>query len=167
MRGRVTHSPRLVSEVEQIAAARVLVTEGKPDASLELLARLLPPAETAGRMKSVNKILALQALALQAQGNRGQALSALERALSLAEPEGFVRTFVDEGIQMARLLKPDGHVLCGERRRAKRLGTSAPSHDDPVDHAVVVCRPVAERGHVNTPQWRPVRPAYIDVRRRA
>ncbi|NIV36169.1 MAG: hypothetical protein GWN58_43995, partial [Anaerolineae bacterium] len=105
MRGRVTHSPRLVSEVEQIAAARVLLTEGKPGASLELLARLLPPAETAGRMKSVYKILALQALALQAQGNRGQALSALERALSLAEPEGFVRTFVDEGIPMARLLR--------------------------------------------------------------
>jgi LuxR family maltose regulon positive regulatory protein len=32
-------------------------------------------------------------------------MSALERALSLAEPEGFVRTFVDEGEPMARLLQ--------------------------------------------------------------
>jgi LuxR family maltose regulon positive regulatory protein len=51
------------------------------------------------------RILALQALAFQAQGGRGRAMSALGRALSLAEPEGYVRTFVDEGEPMARLLR--------------------------------------------------------------
>jgi LuxR family maltose regulon positive regulatory protein len=70
-----------------------------------LLARLLEAAEAARRVGSVIKILALQALAFQAQGDVGQALSALERALSLAEPEGYVRTFVDEGEPMARLLR--------------------------------------------------------------
>jgi LuxR family maltose regulon positive regulatory protein len=44
-------------------------------------------------------------LALQVQGNLDQALSTLERALSLAEPEGYVRTFVDEGQPMAKLLR--------------------------------------------------------------
>ena len=57
-------------------------------------------------------ILIFQALAFsqtpvrgQAQGNIEQALASLQRALSLAEPEGYVRTFVDEGEPMARLLR--------------------------------------------------------------
>jgi LuxR family maltose regulon positive regulatory protein len=56
-------------------------------------------------MKSAIKILALQALAFQTEGDSEQALSVLERALSLAEPEGYVRTFIDEGEPMARLLR--------------------------------------------------------------
>jgi LuxR family maltose regulon positive regulatory protein len=46
----------------------------------------------------------LQALAMQASGNTAQALACLEKALSLAEPEGYVRVFVDEGAPMAALL---------------------------------------------------------------
>ena len=56
-------------------------------------------------MGSLIKILALQAVAFQAQSDLDQAMSMLERALSLAKPEGFVRTFVDEGEPMARLLE--------------------------------------------------------------
>jgi LuxR family maltose regulon positive regulatory protein len=69
------------------------------------LADLLHAAEAAGRMKSAIKILALQALVFHSQGDSEEALSALERALSLAEPEGYVRTFIDEGEPMARLLR--------------------------------------------------------------
>src|SRR5690606_3933748 len=50
------------------------------------------------------KIMLLQALAYQAQGDHDMAVQALGEALRLAEPEGFVRTFVDEGPPMARLL---------------------------------------------------------------
>ena len=50
------------------------------------------------------EILVLQALAHEAQGDSPAALVPLERALSLAEPEGYVRIFVDEGLPMARLL---------------------------------------------------------------
>jgi LuxR family maltose regulon positive regulatory protein len=50
-------------------------------------------------------MLVLQALTIQAQGKDDQALAALERALTLAEPEGYVRTFIDEGPQMGRLLR--------------------------------------------------------------
>jgi LuxR family transcriptional regulator, maltose regulon positive regulatory protein len=50
------------------------------------------------------EILALQALALWARGKKEQAVGALTRALALAEPEGYIRTFVDEGGAMANLL---------------------------------------------------------------
>jgi LuxR family maltose regulon positive regulatory protein len=53
----------------------------------------------------VIEILALQALALQRQGDILPAVTALERALSLAKPEGYVRIFVDEGEPMAELLR--------------------------------------------------------------
>ena len=55
-------------------------------------------------MGSVIEIGVLQALAHQAQGNLAPALLALERALRPAEPEGYIRIFVDEGLAMARLL---------------------------------------------------------------
>jgi len=55
-------------------------------------------------MGSVIEILVLQALAHQAQGNITSAFVPLERALTLAEPEGYVRIFVDEGKPMAELL---------------------------------------------------------------
>jgi LuxR family maltose regulon positive regulatory protein len=71
----------------------------------ELLQRLLPAAMAAGRVENAIQILLLQALAFQMEGDADQALGALEHALSLAEPEGYVRSFVDEGEPMARLLR--------------------------------------------------------------
>jgi hypothetical protein len=62
-----------------------------------LLERLLLAAEEGGRTGHVIEILVLQALALQAPGHIPAALTCLERALTLAEPEGYVRIFVDEG----------------------------------------------------------------------
>ena len=69
-----------------------------------LLERLLQAAEDGGRTGSVIEILVLQALAHQARGDVAAALAPLERALALAEPEGYVRIFVDEGPPMAALL---------------------------------------------------------------
>jgi LuxR family maltose regulon positive regulatory protein len=70
-----------------------------------LLSRLLEAAEAGKRAGSLIHILPLLALAFQAQGDVDRALSALSRVLILAEPEGYVRTFVDEGEPMARLLR--------------------------------------------------------------
>ena len=99
-------------EFEHMTLARVLIAryESEPVAgavhdAARLLERLLHAAEEGGRIGSVIEILALQALAHQAQGNTSSALVPLERALSLAEPEGYVRVFVDEGPPMARLLQ--------------------------------------------------------------
>ena len=65
--------------------------------AMGLLARLLKAAEEGRRIGSLIEILVLQALAHEAQGNIPLALAPLERALALAEPEGYVRIFVDEG----------------------------------------------------------------------
>jgi LuxR family transcriptional regulator, maltose regulon positive regulatory protein len=100
-----------VREFDHITLARVLITEYTRDRAdrlireaTRLLERLQQAAEAGGRMGSVIEIGVLQALAEWAQGNLAAALVALERALRLAEPEGYVRIFVDEGPPMARLL---------------------------------------------------------------
>jgi LuxR family maltose regulon positive regulatory protein len=72
--------------------------------AMELLECLLQAAEEGKRTGSIIEILLLQALARQMQGDISAALVPLERALSLAEPEGYVRIFVDEGPPMAVLL---------------------------------------------------------------
>ena len=51
------------------------------------------------------EILVLQALAHQAQGDISAALISLQQALTLAEPEGYIRMFLDEGSPMAQLLR--------------------------------------------------------------
>jgi LuxR family maltose regulon positive regulatory protein len=71
---------------------------------LDLLDRLLWTAESGERMGSAIEILVLQALSLHARSETRGALAALERALTLAEPEGYVRVFVDEGPLMETLL---------------------------------------------------------------
>jgi LuxR family maltose regulon positive regulatory protein len=50
-------------------------------------------------------MLVLQAMVLQDQGKRGEALAVLRRALTLAEPQGYVRTFIDEGAPMGQILR--------------------------------------------------------------
>jgi len=85
--------------------ARVRIAEGRPEEAAELLTRLLALAEAGGWMGDVIEILALQALTLQLQGATTQALTTLRRALALAEPEGYVRLFVDEGAPMVAVLK--------------------------------------------------------------
>ncbi len=71
----------------------------------DLLERLLTAAQTGERLGSVLEILVLQALAQQLYGDSPAALMSLERALTLAEPEGYVRLFLDEGAPMAQLLR--------------------------------------------------------------
>ena len=78
---------------------------GRAHRAVRLLHVLLPAAEDGGGRGSVIEILVLQALAHQAQGDVPAALAALRRALALAEPEGYVRIFVDEGAPMAALLQ--------------------------------------------------------------
>jgi LuxR family maltose regulon positive regulatory protein len=73
--------------------------------ALHLLDRLLEDASAKGRQSSVLEILIVRALAYWAQGAREKALATIERALVLAEPEGYIRRFVDEGPSMAAILR--------------------------------------------------------------
>ena len=99
-------------EFEHITLARVLLARAKSERAghslreaIGLLHRLLEAAEAGERTGRVIEILVLQALAHQMQGEVPAALAPLERALALAEPEGFVRLFVDEGQPMGQLLR--------------------------------------------------------------
>jgi LuxR family maltose regulon positive regulatory protein len=92
-------------EVEYLTLARVLTAQRQTEDALQLLARLLSAAEAGGRMGRVIEILMLQALALQTRGLSVAALTALDRAICLAEPEGYIRIFVDEGEPMRKALQ--------------------------------------------------------------
>jgi LuxR family maltose regulon positive regulatory protein len=93
---------------KQLAIARVLIVKGDMpslERSLALLRSLLPAAEAEGRTGVTIEGLALQALAHGRRGELAIAMTSLERALRLAEPEGYLRLFVDLGLPMARLLQ--------------------------------------------------------------
>jgi LuxR family maltose regulon positive regulatory protein len=99
-------------EFEHITLARALLARSRAQRSAppmqdaaRLLQRLLPAAEAGERTGSVIEILVLQALAHHARDDVPGALAALERALTLAEPEGYVRMFAGEGPPMASLLR--------------------------------------------------------------
>ena len=91
-------------EAEYLTAARILISQGSPVGDSVPLHRLLEAAEAGENTSRVIEILILQALDAQTRGNTEQALATLERALVLAEPDGYVRIFVDEGQLMACLL---------------------------------------------------------------
>jgi LuxR family maltose regulon positive regulatory protein len=99
-------------ECAHITLARVLIARCGREAdhqagghALGLLGRLLTEADAHGRTGSAIEILVLQALAHRARGRIDTGLDPLERALTLAEPEGYVRMFVDEGEPMRDLLR--------------------------------------------------------------
>ena len=90
--------------IEYVTLVRVLLAQGRPDEALAVLDLLLAIAERWGLNERVIRFQILRALAFRAQGNVAQAMTALQRALTLAEPGGYVRIFLDEGETVARLL---------------------------------------------------------------
>ncbi|TME02313.1 MAG: helix-turn-helix transcriptional regulator, partial [Chloroflexi bacterium] len=126
----VSNDLSYLREFEHITLARVLLARSKSERAersmqeaMELLERLLQAAEEGERTGSIIEILMLQALAHQVQGDISAALVPLERALTLAEPEGYVRIFVDEGPPMAVLLaKLHEH----SRKRPRAASTNVP-----------------------------------------
>ncbi|MBE7549659.1 MAG: hypothetical protein HS126_01095 [Anaerolineales bacterium] len=96
------------SEGARLTIARVLTVTGDAPAiqrALLLLERSLQTAEAEGRTGVTIEALALQALAYRRRGEQASALTALEHALRLAEPEGYVRLFADLGLPMGRMLQ--------------------------------------------------------------
>ncbi|MGO4859051.1 LuxR C-terminal-related transcriptional regulator [Arthrobacter sp. 2MCAF14] len=99
-------------EFEHITLARALLAQDSMEPSEEsagravgLLDRLLRAAEEDGRTGTVVELLVLLALAHYKEADDGGALAALRRAVALAEPEGYVSVFVDEGEAAANLLE--------------------------------------------------------------
>jgi LuxR family maltose regulon positive regulatory protein len=99
-------------EFDHITLAKVLLAryqsnhaDGSISGVVGLLERLLKAAEEGGRIGSVIEILILQAIAYHTKGDLPAALLPLQRALALAEPQGYVRMFLDEGSSMLQLLR--------------------------------------------------------------
>jgi LuxR family maltose regulon positive regulatory protein len=87
-----------------ISLARVHLAQGDTAAALAVLKPLRQQVETKRWHDERLKVVVLQAVTHHARGEQNQALQVLGDALALAEPDGFIRTFVDEGPPMARLL---------------------------------------------------------------
>ncbi|MFD0678286.1 MULTISPECIES: LuxR C-terminal-related transcriptional regulator [unclassified Paenibacillus] len=90
--------------LEYLALARVLVAGGQLEEALDLLGRLNQLLHKEDRLRDRIKVLILQSVTLKRLGRTETALAQLETALELAEPEGYVRSFVDEGAEMFELL---------------------------------------------------------------
>ncbi|MBE9029310.1 helix-turn-helix transcriptional regulator [filamentous cyanobacterium LEGE 11480] len=108
----VADPPDYRREYEHLTLARVLIAQYRQDGTdalmhpvIDLLTQLLAAAEAKARNGSIIKILMVLALARAAQENLPAAIDALERALILAEPEGYVRIFAECGIPMRQLLQ--------------------------------------------------------------
>ncbi len=116
-RGLTAHDDlSYLREFEHLTLARVLIAENQIAQALTLLDRLLPASEAGQRTGSTIEILIALALAHQAQGDAPAARAALDRALTLAEPEGYIRTFLNEGETM-RLLLADSRALIEKQKR--------------------------------------------------
>jgi LuxR family maltose regulon positive regulatory protein len=98
--GEITY----LQEPIYIVLLRLYLARGEHDAALALAGKVLQNLHEANRLGRLIEILVLQALAYQGKKDIDQALVALEKALILAQPEGFVRTFLDEGEPMVKLL---------------------------------------------------------------
>ncbi|MCI0521166.1 MAG: LuxR C-terminal-related transcriptional regulator, partial [Chloroflexi bacterium] len=97
-------SDHFIDEYSRLTLARLRLAQCRPAEAEDILEGSLPSAEAAGRNGRVIEMLILLALARCALGRVSQAHDALLRALNLAEPEGYVRLFVDEGEPLRALL---------------------------------------------------------------
>jgi LuxR family transcriptional regulator, maltose regulon positive regulatory protein len=138
-------------EYEHVTLADALVARAADTASRDDAAaatgfvdRLLGAAEAGGRGRSVIALLVLRALASGLAGDRGASADALDRALTLAEPEGFVRLFLDAGPALAPLLD-DASRRAAAPASARRLlaafdGAPAPAPVAPMATAMAPAR---------------------------
>jgi LuxR family maltose regulon positive regulatory protein len=101
---RSEDEPDYLNELAHTTYARWLIATGRAGEARALLTRLRGAAAAASRGHALIEILILQALAHQALANEAEALEALDEALRLAEPESYVRSFVDEGEPLSKLL---------------------------------------------------------------
>lgn len=108
----VHDAPVFFDEFAHITLAKTLIAEAAVNPAgielnevLELIDRVLRLAEDQGRSGSMIEIFVVQALTHQTIGNKTDAAASIERALTLAEPEGYVRVFLDEGDSIRNLLR--------------------------------------------------------------
>jgi LuxR family transcriptional regulator, maltose regulon positive regulatory protein len=134
-------------EYEHITYARLLLARGDLDEAAShqaagLLQRLLRAAEEGGRDGSVIELLVLQSLAHHARRDVPAAQAALQRAVTLAEPQGYVRVFADEGPPMVALLKALGRP---STRYLRRLLAATTRYEVPASAIRKLVEPLTDR----------------------
>jgi LuxR family transcriptional regulator, maltose regulon positive regulatory protein len=138
-----------VGVLERLTLARLRLRQGRREEAARLLQRLRGRAEAGGLMAVVLEVLALQARLFLEQVRIAQAMLALSEALALAEPEGYVRIFVDEGPQMAVLLHEAAkHGIAPNYVRQLLIATNSAEDQDGRDRAPVkqaLVEPLSER----------------------
>jgi LuxR family maltose regulon positive regulatory protein len=127
-----------VREFEHLTLARVLLAQGEPEKAVALLDRLLPAAERGGRTGSVLEILVLRAAGHHLLGDSLSGVASLGSALVLAEPEGYVRLFLDAGPAMAALLRAAAQQGITPAYVGRLLAAQGTSHDHVPAHRGVV-----------------------------
>ena len=93
-----------VLQGEYLTLVRLFIAQGKPSKALDILAVLHSHNEKRGQIRRVIEALVLQAVAFHLLGEKKAALQTFLEALELAEPQGYIRTFLDEGQPVAQLL---------------------------------------------------------------
>jgi LuxR family transcriptional regulator, maltose regulon positive regulatory protein len=131
-------------EFEHITLVRILLARygsDRTDSSIReasgLLERLLKAAQEGRRMGSIIEILVLQALAHQVLGEIPAALIPLQQALTLAEPDGYMRIFLDEGSPMAQLLREAAARRILPDYTDKLLGAFEADHHSSADETLL------------------------------
>lgn len=121
----------LLAEFESLVRIRLQLIEGRLTEAVSVLQKLLTEAESAQRMGSVIEALILQARAHIALSQKEHATDVLRQALALAEPEGYVQVFVNEGMSMVELLRAVGRQTNASYLRSYigRLFTAFPNED--------------------------------------
>ncbi len=94
----------MVRRSMDVTIGRVRLAQGRLDEARELLARARAAQEGSGAIAEVISITILEAAVAEASGRREEALRALDHAITLATPGGYVRRFVDDGVGTAHLL---------------------------------------------------------------
>ncbi len=130
-----------------LSQARVALAQGDPVTALALLEPLCHQAKINGWHDELLQVLIAQAIAYAAQGEQAEALQRLSEALALAEPDGLIRVFVDEGVPMAGLLAEAAtHGIAPEY--VKRLLAAFAGAAQPMDEAVAasaLTEPLSDR----------------------
>ena len=111
--------PMFFLEDPPLTKVRLLLAKGDEVSIAEgqvLLTQLLQLVETIHNTRKTIRVLALQAWVYDLQGREAEALDVLERALTLARPGGFMRTFSDLA-PLAKLL----HELRKQRKARQEV----------------------------------------------
>jgi ATP/maltotriose-dependent transcriptional regulator MalT len=105
-----------VNVFEQQALARIALAQNQPEKALTILEKAFQRVEEIGRIGAMIDVRLLQAVAYQQQHATQHALRTLVHALTMAEPEGFIRPIVDAGLSLKELL-----VILAAEEKAPRV----------------------------------------------